>query len=172
MTNTTITESMGIVSPQTLDRLWKDRDPMARQRSSKPAFKAAVLKALSRGATIAAIETALRANDRQGDGVRGSPENYAKGVCRVLNGGHWEDFMEAEPESSEESVSVTLGQVQKALDYLRRRGARRNDQVVAFILNAGGRAVLGFSCGDDDEDVVGVPAVATPNPRQGGAVAA
>lgn len=156
----TVTDAMGIISPQRLDRLWKDRDPMARQRSSKPAFQSAVIRALGRGATIEAIELSLRANDRQGDGTRSNTENFAKGVCRVLNGGHWEDFMDARPdeiEATEQRASITLGQLQKAVDALRRKGLRRADSVTTFMLVGDERAVLGFSFGPGDDDVIGIP---------------
>lgn len=159
-----VTESMGIISPQALDRLWRERDPMARQRSSKPTFQAAVLKALSRGATIWAIEMALRANDKQGDGTRARGENFAKGACRVLNGGHWEDFMDPPetPEVSERRVVVTFGQLQKAVHALRRTGLRNHQDVVAFVMASPERAVLGFSFGPGDDQVVGIPGAPAP----------
>lgn len=160
-TPSSITERMGIVSPQALDRLWRDRDPMARQRSTKPAFRSAVLKAMANGATLDAIEMALKANDAQGDGTRCRDNNFAKGVCRVLNGGQWEDFMAAQPVAeSTDRITITLAQLQAAIDGLRRQGVRRSDQVIAFMLTSAERGVLGFSFGPDDDDVIGIPGAA------------
>ena len=154
-----ISESMGIISPQTLDRLWRERDPMARQRSSKPTFRSAVMRAMAAGATIYAIELALKANDAQGDGTRCRDHNFAKGCCRVLNGGQWEDFMEAEVVDGSDGarVLVTLDQLQKAVSALKRSRVRGGDCLVAYILTSDDRALLGFAFGPGDDDVIGLP---------------
>lgn len=154
-----VSEAMGIVSPQALDRLWRDRDPMARQRSSKPAFRSAVLRAMAAGATLYAIELALKANDAQGDGTRCRDHNFAKGCCRVLNGGQWEDFMESEAVDGSDGnrVLVTLDQLQKAVAALRKRGVKGGDAMIAYILSSQDRGLLGFAFGANDDDVIGLP---------------
>ena len=153
-----VTEALGIVSPQTLDRLWRERDPMARQRSSKPAFRKAVVGALSRGATLDAIELALKANDAQGDGTRCRDNNFAKGCCRALNGGLWEDFMEVDPEDEGPGkVLFTLGQLEKAVSALRRAGLRRGDGILGYVLTSDDRGLLGFAYGAGEDQVIGIP---------------
>jgi hypothetical protein len=67
-------------------RLWVLANKTSRDRSGRPALGKAVLAAIRKGATDAALEASVREHCReQGE--------FAKGVHRIVEGEHWRDHL-------------------------------------------------------------------------------